>query len=396
MPVSGPRSGHSADAPTQPTLFLLRPEAGEINFPATYQGAIDGSIILGRLIADRDGSPAESNVESGIADAANAPSDQLARAARSTDLVNLHDPDTPVLAHLDSHKDSRASRACRMAAALAVDLPVRAEDLRDAELVETLNRATLRAQVGVTRPSPAYFEFSAIDDPWLEGNLALATSARVILPGRDLAVFVRGSLTALRSGALAASAERYRRVLPPGTWAVLGAAGLHPEVSPAEALAAYLEAVIAFRAAGFEVIADRVDHFGPAVVAAGALGIAGGPRIYRVIPPGPFWENEWSVKIRLKCAIPIRGDRMVPEKAIQRRARGSIESCPITDCRALDTEVTNAEIRAHYGHLTQLELDEARRHGLAWVARRYEDSPLKAVRRLGEAVRIAIRRVQAA
>jgi hypothetical protein len=279
-----------------------------------------------------------------------------------------------------------------MAAALAVDLPLRAEALRDPVIAERFVRATLRPQVDVTHPAPPYFQFDALDDGWLEANLSSIRIARRLRPGKRLAIFVRGSMDALVSGALASAALRYSQVLPEGALVFLGVAGLHPEESAPEVLAQYLRVVEAFDDAGFDVVADRVDALAPAAVAFGAVGAAGGTRIYRTIPPTPFWENEYSVKVLVKYLCPVRGDRMRSDVARKRLGRGSIEPCPVTGCSALDEPLENADLRSHHGHLTQHELTQARERGVDWVARRYENSPIKAVRVLGHAVRLARRR----
>lgn len=392
------QAGPSHQDDLKPTLFLLRPEVSEARFPETYGDSIDGAVLLGRLLADGGrGGSGEDLDRLPVGEAARDQSaDQLARVARAHSLLHLHDPDTAVLPHLRDHEDLSASRACRMSAALAVDLPLQASDLDNREARERFVRATLRSQVAVTRPAPPYFEFGAINDVWLRASLLCVAETVRLLPSRPPAIFVRGSLEALMSGALAASATRYRRVVPGAAWLLLSVSGLHPEQSSADELGTYLHAIRTFDRVGFEVFADRVDHLAPAAVAEGAIGLAGGSRTYRVTPPKPFWENDFTVKVRLKTAMPRRGDRLTPEVARRRRAKGSADSCPIPRCKVLEHEVSNGAIRAHYGHLTQHELEQARVNGLEWVAQRYEKSPIKVVRKLGEAVRVAQRLAEAA
>lgn len=368
-------------------MFLLRPEIGETRFPETYGETIDGAVILGRLIADGGSAgPGEAATTR-----TNPGADELARVARRHQVPHLHDPDTAVLPHLQAHDDMRASRACRMGAALAVDLPLRAMDLVNDQVAERLVRATLKSQINVTHPAPPYFEFGALDDPWLAASLKSLGIARRQVSARRLAVFVRATRDALVTGAVSAAAARYAAAVPEGALVLLGVSGLHPEESPPEDLAAYLGAVEAFDDAGFDVIADRVDRFGAAAVACGAVGLAGGTRIYRTIPLSPFWANEWSVKIHVKYSVPIRGDRMAQSDALRRQRRGSIPPCPVEHCRALQQPIENAAVRQHHAHLTQLELEEARENGPIWLAQRYEESPIKHVRQLAMAVRLATR-----
>lgn len=273
-----------------------------------------------------------------------------------------------------------------------MELPFRIGDVENESSALPLVRATLRSQVGVTHPAPPYFEFGAFDDPLLDLNVRCVRLARRLRPGRQLAVFVRGSLDGLVSGALAASALRYASAVPEGGLAVLGVSGLHPDTATPEMLAAYLGAVEAFDAAGFDVVADRVDRFCSAAVAYGAIGGTGGTRVYRTIPPGPFWENEYTVKIRVKYAVPVRGDSMKPDDARRRRVRASIEKCPVQDCEALAEGASNADLRRHHGHLLQHEMADAQLKGKVWLAARYEESPLGRVRSWGEAMRLAMLR----
>jgi len=115
-----------------------------------------------------------------------------------------------------------------MAAALAVELPIRAEDLRDAALAERFVRRTLSPQIDVTHPAPPYFEMGSAEDGWLGANLECVRIAGRLRPSKRLAVFVRGSLNALLNGALASAAPRYASVVPDGALVFLGVAGLHP------------------------------------------------------------------------------------------------------------------------------------------------------------------------
>src|SRR6185437_14632684 len=113
-----------------------------------------------------------------------------------------------------------------------------------------------------------------IVDPWLEVNLRAAAETQRLTRGGPLALFVQGDMRALRSGALAHAAARYAEHLNPLGPAFLAVAGLDTDDAELAELGAYLQAVRAWAAAGFQVIADRVGRFGVAAVAAGAGGMS--------------------------------------------------------------------------------------------------------------------------
>jgi hypothetical protein len=360
-----------ATAP-QGALFLLRAERSEAGFLRQHGAQMHGAILLARHL---------------VRHADDVASTDLGRAARETRIPHHHDPDTFVLAWHQGTEDKRFGRTAEMPCAQLVDLPLQPGSLEADQALEEFVRATLSTQISVTDPAPPYFRFDSIDDPWLELSLRSAATARRLLGSRRLAIFVSASLAALRSGALAAAAARYREVLPDGALLFLGVAGLHSIESEAEDLAAYVSAANAFSEQGFELIADRVGRFGAAVVAAGARGYCAGTRVYRHTPPSPDWNSERSIKVLTHYEAAQRGDRIPRQDVVRRLRRGSIPPCPDSECPVSDP-VTVPDLRWHSIHLQQLEVGEAEQKGLTAWAELWAASPRNYVRAWAEALRL--------
>jgi len=362
-------------------VFLWRPEINESGFLRRHGSKVHGAVLLARHLVYRPGSP---------------PSANLAKAAREIECPHLHDPDTAILAWHEGADDKRFGRAAEMDCARLVELPLRPEALAaSTAALEEFVRVTVSTQISVSHLAPPYFRFSAIDDPWLELSLRSASVARRLSDQRRLAIFITTDLVGLESGALAAAAKRYRRVLPDGALVFLSVAGLDSLYAEPEALVAYITASRAFLEEGFEVIADRVGRFGAAVVAAGAGGYCAGTRVYRHTPPSPDWKNERSVKALMHYEAPRRGDRIRRQDVMRRLRRKSIPTCPVPDCPVEDP-VTVQDLRWHSIHLQQLEVGEAAEMGIAGWASLLADSPRNYVRGWSEALQLADQATKAA
>jgi hypothetical protein len=368
------------DVATPGAFFLWRPEVNEATFIREHGAHVHGAVLLGRHLVRRPDDP---------------PSTDLARAAREVGCPHLHDPDTAILIWHEGTGEERFGRSGEMPAARLVDLPLRPEALAGDAQLEQFVRLTLASQIGTTHVAPPYFRFSGVDDPWLQLSLRAAAVANKVSAPRPLAVFVSTDLDGLTSGALAAAAPLYARVLQGDALVFLSVAGLDSLAAEPKTLAAYLGAVGAFTAAGFRVIADRVGRFGAAVVASGAAGYCAGTRVYRHTPPSPDWKNERSIKVLMHYEAPGRGDRIRRQDVARRLRRKSIPACPVPDC-PVGERVTVKDMRWHSIHLQQLEVGEAAELGLEGWAKQLAVSPRNYVRGWAEALRLSAQASQAA
>lgn len=357
-------------------LFLCRPDLDEGGLIREQGKEMHGLVLHARHLVRDPGDP---------------PRTDLGRAARDVGVPHVHDPNTDVLAWHTGDKDKRFGRAGDMPCAQVVDLPLDPSTLlADDSALEEFVRATISTQVSVSHPSPPYFRFDALDDPWLELSVRAAAKAQRLSGRRQMTVFVNATLECLESGALALAAARYRDALPDRAIVFLSVGGLHSEDSEPESLAAYIGAVDTFRAQGFEVIADRVGRFGAALVAAGARGYCAGTRVFRHAAAAPEATDIHRRGARIQYESPGRGDR-IPRKDVARRLeRGSIPACPVPDCPVgTEKPVTAKDLRHHSVHLQQLDVGEAEELGQGAWTELLAESPRNYVRGWAGALRLA-------
>lgn len=339
---------------------------------------LDAVVVLTRFL-----SPAERLVD-----------EDVAAAARRARVPLIYDPDTWPLTEISADAPGGVESLLAMRSAGVAPLPLSPEDLED---VDPIVGATMAVQVGAAYPSPPYFGFASLSDPWLDVNLRCIVTGARRAHGRPLAAFVRGEPEALTSGALAASAQRYAEVLPRGSLVFLSVAGLQPGEAEPEELEGYLAAVRAFDVLGFRVVADRVARFARIAVAAGAAGGSWGTRIYRTTPPHATWTNDFNVIVPVPYFAALRGDHDRFEKAQGKLRRGTFPPCPVSDCDAHEgqrTKRTARKLRVHANHLFR---DELRAAGQVDVRVLIADlqAGIKEQRLYGVALEAVLRRAQA-
>jgi hypothetical protein len=376
-----PHAGGSSRSADAPAVFLLRPECYEAPFLAAHATELHGVVLLGRHLAPYSkGSEAHREGLRG---------DELAQDARRAKVEHVHDPDTAVLPLLDGgDEDKRFGRARFMASALSVPTGVLPADLTGEEAVRRLVSATVAAQPSVAFPAPPYFRFKSLKDPWLQVNLRAATVTASILRGRPLAVFIQVDLHGLQAGVLTQAAGVYAKALPGRGVAFLQVAGLDVERTDEESLDAYLNAVAAWRAHGFTVIADRVGRFGVAAVGGGASGMACGTRVYRILPDVEL-RHQYARSGKVRYWVPGRGDSLPVAEA--RKRRESLPACPVSDCPALEDATPSNVLRWHDVHLVIDELAAVREDASAFAAG-WAASPRNYVRVWGQTLDRSLRR----
>jgi hypothetical protein len=374
------RHGRITRTEFEAALFLLRPEGREEAFLRAHADELHGVVLLGRHLAPyEDGS---SEQKAGLR------GDELAKAVRTAGIAHVHDPDTAVIPMLRGESaDMAFGRASLMGCARAMPTPLLAQDLDSKELRSDLVVATLARQPEATFRAAPYFRFDSLSDPWLSANLNLARLTHELIGFDPIAVFVQVGLDALRSGVLARAAVQYRDALSAGALAFLQVAGFDAERAEPQDYLDYLQAVDAWRASGFDVVADRVGRFGVTAVAAGACATASGTRVSRSVPDLTRTAHRRGGSTRYWT--PLRGDRLLVQDARARQQRGSLEPCPVDGCRALEDKAPIERLREHNIHLTLEELMAARSDPAA-LAESLRQSPIGFARDWGEALSATI------
>jgi hypothetical protein len=381
------RVGDIQLAPADPAVFLLRPEYYEGPFLAAHSNDLHGAVLLGRHLAPFPaGSPGQLEGLRG---------DEMAQRVRAATVEHIHDPDTAVLPLLGSDGASkRFGRAHQMLSARSVPIGVRSADLAGDEALRSLVVATMQPQASVTLPAAPYFRYTSAGDPWLDVNLRAAEMTQAIHRGQPIVVYAQVDVVALRNGVLAQTARQYLQALGARGVVFLQVAGLDTERCGSDALQAYLSAVIAWRGAGFTVIADRVGRFGVAAVGAGASGTSSGTRVYRMLSDVEL-EHQYTRSGKVRYWVPERGDSLPVKDARKRDAKGSLPPCPIADCDVLSSDRAADEIRWHGIHLVMHELAAVRRDP-AGFAGAWCESPRNYVRAWGQTLGRVIQRSEQA
>ncbi len=371
----------NAEGQAQRPWFLLRPEHWEGPFLAAHAEQLDGAVLLSRHLGPH--APDSRQHRDGLR------GDELAAQARQSRIPHVHDPETTLLPLLQGDGTDQAfARIALTAAARSVPARLTPEDLEPDEALRDLTVAVLAPQASVVCRAPPYFRFGALDDPWLTVSLRAAQMTQQLTRRAPLATFIQTDLDGLNSGTLAHAADLYAQALNPRGIAFLQVAGLDTEHADPIELLAYLNAVRAWVAHGFTVIADKVGRFGTAAVAMGAAGMACGTRMYRSTPDIHI-ETPFLRGGKLRYWAPVRHDRLHIDDATAREARGALAPCPVADCQALKADATLEQVRLHNIHLSihelaQLDADTLTNELLA--------SPISYVRGWGQALALARRR----
>jgi hypothetical protein len=301
---------------------------------------------------------------------------ELKAEALSQRVPYLLDPETWRLTSLQSLEDRSLNRTARTLCARAVPLPVTPGDLGSDEQVIPLVQATIRMQNGARWMIAPYFKFANCRDRWLDLNLRCLRTMKTFLGDRPFCAWVYVPLSFVNSGDAALTAQRYAGVLPRGATVFLTVCDLDARLS-ADIVAAYLRTVLAFKAAGLEVVTDRASEISVLAAALGARGGILGTRVYRTAGESPEWTNEFHPKIKMRYLVAGRLDRLPMADARRRTTRGSIPVCRDADCRTLRPGADRVTTRLHNAHTFTLELAHAVNVGPAVLAAEWRAFGLK-------------------
>lgn len=360
-------------------LFLTRLEHNEHRFIEDCDGDADGVVINLRF----DSPPKHG---------------RLKKAALGKRLPFVIDIETWRLPFIPSSEDESFDSDLRTPLAAAVPLPLTPDAFDDASALERFVRLAVQVQVGALYTFAPYFLVTSLEDPWIDVNLRSLEKLKRLAPRQPLAAWVYVDFEGMTQGLVPYLAERYRRVLPPGSVIVLTVSDMRAEERSAQEIANYLEAIQAFRANGLHVIADRASEISVAAVAGGAGGCMLGNRIYRTAPASPIWNNPYNPAIRLRF-FDGEGVRKVDrDLAKARGARGKL-GCRYSPqgCEAIRAgRKRNMLVRLHASHEMRDAICRAERLGADGLRGVWSEARLKKLREYAQALALAEVRSQEA
>lgn len=350
-------------------LSLTRLEFNEDGFVASCDGDTDGVVISLRF-----DTPPKHQV--------------LKAAALRARMPFLIDLEAWRLPYLESRQDESFGIDAQTAIGRAVSLPLDPELLSSPALTQPLVRASIAAQVGAELNFAPDFQFSSLDDPWLQVNLSCLRQTYELAPRQPVAAWIHVTLETLLSGLLPFAAERYARELPANAIVALTVSDIRPQLPP-EHLGLYLSAVRAFEANGLRVIVDRATEVSIPAIACGAVGSMLGNRLYRSAPASPIYDNDFNPKIPLGYFDGRRAEKVQRDLARRRYERGVL-NCPSQKCKAITaTPKRNMELRLHAAHEIRTALHRARRFGPAGLRSQWREAKLKHLRGFAQALELA-------
>jgi hypothetical protein len=286
---------------------------------------------------------------------------ELRDALRAAKIKYVIDPGTPALtkANIATAKEGERLRASAMAA--AIDLPLRAEDLRSRRRRERFVDDTLGLQAGAAALASPYLEYRWRGPDVLRVNLAMARRC-VTSAGSQLPVaFVQVTDACLLSGLLARLAGPYAATGI--TRAFCRVRSLNAETASSLEFGAYLDAVAAFAKLGVELIPDCVGRLGPPLVAGGASSFSTGAVYFRKVPIALLNKSGGGGR-------EVYYEVMGGFRGVSREERRSVPRCFVPDCRAAESSATLDDIRIHNLHVLRHESRLAATGGAAAYAAR--------------------------
>jgi hypothetical protein len=322
---------------------------------------------------------------------------ELKNAALRARIPFLLDIETWRLPYLSDREDESFGRDVHTMTAQAVPIPLTSESLADEATTHSLVRAAVSAQVGAARTFAPYFQFTSLDDPWLEVNLRCLVLTRGLLGDLAVAAWIYVSRDTMLSGVLPYVASRYAAVLPAGATVVLTVSDMQPDLD-ADQLASYFHALGAFARAGIPVIVDRCGEAAIPAVAAFAVGSMLGTRLYRTAPSSPQFTNEFNPRIPLRFFERRKGRLISREKALKWHKSGRLVRCAHPGCRAASTtrRKDNILVRLHNAHNIRYELRRTRRLGAPQLVWSWTNSRLKVHQLWAQALKLASARSEEA
>ncbi len=290
---------------------------------------------------------------------------ELVDALRAAKLSYVIDPGTPALSKRDIATVKEAARLRGSQMVAAIDLPLRADDLRNRRRREHFVDDTLTMQAGAAAIAAPYLEYKRRGPDVRRVNLAMVRRCVMSAAGQLPVAFIQVTLAALLDGvlnelALAYSATGVTRIF-------VRIRGLDAERASAPEFSAYLDAIAAFNEVGVEAVPDCVGRLGPPLVAAGAPSFSTGAVHFRKVP-WPLLNKSGGGGVEVFYEV-TGGFH-----AVARGARHTAPSCVVPRCVAAAPNASLDDLRLHNLHVLREESRLAAANGGAWYAARLNAS----------------------
>jgi hypothetical protein len=281
---------------------------------------------------------------------------ELRDALRGAKVKYVIDPGTPAFTKSDIATVKEGERLRESAMAAAIDLPLRAEDLRNRRRRERFVDDTLGIQAGAAALAPPYLEYKWRGPEVLRVNLAMVRRC-VASVGTQLPVaFLQLTHWCLLDGLLERLAGPYAAT---GVKRVFCRVRfLNAEAASSHEFDTYLEGIAAFADMGIELIPDCVGRLGPSLVAAGASSFSTGAIYFRKVPAALLNKSGGGGR---EVYYEVAGGF----RAVSREERHAEPSCFVADCPAADADASLDDVRIHNLHVLRQESRLAATSGAA-------------------------------
>jgi hypothetical protein len=303
---------------------------------------------------------------------------ELVDALRAAKVNYVIDPGTPALSIRNIATIKEGARLRASAMVNSIDLPLRADDLRNRRRRENFVDDTVGVQAGAQALAAPYFEYKRRGPDVRRVNLAMLRRCVSTAAGQLPVAFIQLTLSALLDGLLTRLASPYAET---GVSRVfVRVRGLDAEAADARGFAAYLDGIAAFSTVGVELIPDCVGRLGPPLVAGGAPSFSSGAVHFR------------KVSRRLLNKSGGGGVEVFYEVAggfhsVGRAGRHTGLACFVPGCPAAASNASLGDIRLHNLHVLREESRLAARNGAAAYAARLIGSGQPEAAAWGEVLR---------
>ncbi len=293
--------------------------------------------------------------------------DALPEALAAKHIPLLIDPATPELALPSvTWRANRRLLESRIGQALELPLDVRLLVENEEARNYLVDEALAAGQRGDAL-APPYLEYHRRAQGELQTNVAMFERARPSAGANPVVAFVQATESAFRAGLLPPLASDYAEAGAEHVF--LRVRGLRTEEMDADAFAAYLDAIAAFRQTNIRVTIDCCGRAGPPLIAGGARGFATGWRHFRHVARKPFGSGGSGSE-------PSRYEVFGRFADVPYEFAAQLEvACPVESCQAhlhAPEQLRMFRLRLHFFHVLRAEADLAAARGPVAYADRLE------------------------
>lgn len=276
---------------------------------------------------------------------------RLVDVAREAGVSVWRDPETPGLCSRTVLKLPSTKRLLLTPLAREFPLPLDLALFARSNERQRALELTLATQVSSDTAAGPYFNFDRRDSHAFRVNLEMTRETVRSVSEQVPTAFVQITVHRLLTGFVAAVAADYATV---GVKRVLiRVRGLKTREASAKELAAYLDALAAFRTRGVEAVADCTGLLGPVLVAGGADGFSTGTRFFTSVPSATLDAGEGG------GGTPIAAqhlgsftevDRPMDQEVRDTRVANMENLRALTQLAARDPDAIVATLRGEGGH----------------------------------------------